>query len=440
MKIASSDCKFTCGDSKFQTLISLSALAPWRELVLVACLVFIFPPVHFACAENWDRFRGPNGAGQSDAEGIPSEWSAANYLWKAALPGVGHSSPVVWGQRLFITSADVKSGEQIVSHFDATTGKPLWERRFDASSYGLNGHNSFASSTPALDERHIYVMWLENRRVILAALTHGGDEVWRRDIGPFEEDHGFGKSPVVVDGIVCVANDSEAESAVVALDASTGERRWQVPRARGITAFATPCVLDCSADRKLLLTLSTASGLSAIDVAKGDVAWQGLKDDLPLRCVSSPIVARGLLFVSCGQGGNGKLLIAARPGDSGPEEAYRLQQNIPNVPTPVVAGELLFLWHDRGVVSCHDVATGRQHWRERVGGDYHSSPVRVGNRIFCASRGGEVVVLAADRKFQLLARNVLDEPCHATPAVANDRLYIRTEATLVCIGEPAGNN
>ncbi len=108
------------------------------------------------------------------------------------------------------------------------------------------------------------------------------------------------------------------------------------------------------------------------------------------------------------------------------------------MPTPVVAGDLLFLWHDRGLVSCYDVATGKQHYRERVGGDFHSSPIRIGNRIFGVSRNGEVVVLAADRKFEVLARNALDEPCHATPAVANGRLYLRTEASLVCIGEPTG--
>jgi outer membrane protein assembly factor BamB len=145
-----------------------------------------------------------------------------------------------------------------------------------------------------------------------------------------------------------------------------------------------------------------------------------------------------MIFVSCGQGGNGKLLIAARPENSphGPQEAYRLQKSIPNVPTPVVAGDLLFLWHDRGVVSCHDLATGRQHWRERVGGDFHSSPLRIGDRIFCASREGEVVVLAADRTFKLLARNLLDEPVHATPAIAHNRLYVRTTSSLLSIGEP----
>jgi outer membrane protein assembly factor BamB len=120
------------------------------------------------------------------------------------------------------------------------------------------------------------------------------------------------------------------------------------------------------------------------------------------------------------------------------EEAYRLETAIPNVPTPIVAGNLIFLWCDNGVVSCYDLATGQQHWRNRAGGSYHSSPIRIGNRIFGISKKGEVVVLAADSKFQVLARNALGEPCSATPAVSNGRLFIRTESSLRSIGEPTG--
>jgi outer membrane protein assembly factor BamB len=390
-------------------------------------------------ADNWDRFRGPNGAGQSDAARIPSEWRESHYLWKQRLPGVGHGSPVVWGNRLFLMSGDPASGAQIVLAFNALTGAPLWQQRYDAPSYSMHQFNSFASSTPAVDAKHVYVMWLADGRITLAALTHDGDEVWRRDAGPFSEKHGFGKSPVVVDDLVYVANDNELDSAIVAFDCASGEDRWQLPRPEPAqTVFATPCLLDPSATRKTLLTVSTATGISAIDAASGELLWEGLADAVPLRCVSSPIVAQGLVFVSSGVGGNGKFFVAARPGGShgGPTEVYRVVENVPNVPTPVVVGDLLFLWHDAGRVSCLDVETGKEHWRERVGGNYHSSPLAIGDRIFCGSRQGEMVVLAADREFEELARNDVGEPIHATPAVAHDRLYVRTESTLLCIGEP----
>jgi outer membrane protein assembly factor BamB len=394
-----------------------------------------------ASAENWDRFRGPNGAGQSDALGIPTEWKAKNFLWKQSLPGLGHSSPVIWNNRLFTMSADPESGQQIVLAFDALSGEPLWERRFDSAGYHRHDFNSYASSTPAVDADHVYAMWLSSGRVMLVALSHAGDEVWRKDIGPFEEVHGFGKSPIVVGDLVIVANDSEADSATIALDRVSGDVRWTTPRPSGITAFASPCLLDTSAAKTQLLTLSTASGLTALDTQTGEVLWQGFRDDLTQRCVASPIVAGGLVFVMCGQGGNGKLLIAARPGDQThpPQEVYRLQQSIPNVPTPVVAGDLLFLWHDRGVVSCYDLATGKPHWKERIGGDFHSSPLAIGDRIFCPSREGDMIVLSASPTYQLLARNELGEPCHATPAVAHGRLYVRTETSLLCVGDPVNN-
>jgi outer membrane protein assembly factor BamB len=390
-------------------------------------------------AENWDRFRGPNGAGQSEAAGIPSEWTAANYLWKKSLPGVGHSSPVVWGGRLFVTSGDPDSGEQIVLAFDAKNGEPLWEKRFASHPYSMHRDNSYATSTPAADADQLYVLRLDGDRVTLVALSHDGGEVWRRQVGSLVEQHGFGTSPIVVGETVCVANETENadDSMVTGVDRASGEIRWTVPRGAGKTSYATPCVWKTTAGRELLVMSSMGSGVTAYDPASGEIVWQVLENELPDRCVSSPIVAAGLVIVSCGSGNNGLQLIALRPSENGepPEEAYRLRQGVPNIPTPVAAGDLLFLWHDRGTVSCLDAATGESHWRKRVSGMFHSSPVRIGKRIFGLSKEGEVIVLAADKQYKLLARNSLGERCQATPAVADNRLYYRTESSLVCLGE-----
>jgi outer membrane protein assembly factor BamB len=161
-----------------------------------------------------------------------------------------------------------------------------------------------------------------------------------------------------------------------------------------------------------------------------------LKDEITQRCVASPIVAGGMVLVSSGQGGMGKSLVAAKPEGNAVKEVYHLEKGVPQVPTPVVAGDLLFVVQDRGTISCFDLATGKQNFRQRLGGDFHSSLIRIGNRIFCTARNGEVIVLAAERKYEVLARNSLNEACHATPAVANGRLYMRTEASLMCIGAP----
>ncbi len=417
------------------------AFAPLRETLLCVALVASAAISSTAPAENWDRFRGPNGAGQSNDSTIPTTWEESNFLWKQSLPGIGHSSPVIWDSKLFLVSADTATGEQIVSAFDAGTGAPLWKKKLEASKYHINDLNSLASSTPAVDAERLYVLWLTGGQVTLAALTHAGEVLWRRDVGPFKEIHGYGNSPIVVDDLVIVANNSGAESSVTAFDGKTGEVRWRLPRESGITSFATPCLLDPNAPNKLLITSSTASGLTAIVAKSGKVAWESFKDEFDQRCVGSPIVANGMVFAGCGQGGNGKLLLAVRPGNptSPTTEVYRLKQNTPQVPTSVVAGDLLFVWSDRGVVSCYDVPTGKQHWRERVGGDFHSSPIRIGDRIINCSRAGDAVVLAADKEFKVLARNSVNEPCIATPAVANHRLYVRTVSSLYCIGPPATN-
>ena len=410
---------------------------------LFGCVVVALVACNSVQAENWDRFRGPNGAGQSEAAGIPSEWTEADYLWKKSLPGVGHSSPIVWGDRLFVTSGDPESGEQIVLAFDVKNGEPLWEKRFASHTYSMHSDNSYATSTPSADADQLYVLWLDGDKVTLAALTHDGGEVWRRQVGSLVEKHGFGTSPIVIGDTVCVVNetDNAERSLVTGVDRASGDVRWTVPRGAGKTAFATPCVLE-SGGRELLVMSSMGSGVTAYDPTTGEIVWQVLEKDLPDRCVSSPIVAAGLVIVSCGSGNNGVLLVALRPGEIGepPTEAYRLREGVPNIPTPVAAGDMLFLWHDRGTVSCLDAATGEPHWRKRVSGMFHSSPVRIGDRIFGLSKEGEVVVLAADKEYKLLARNSLGERCQATPAVADNRLYYRTESSLVCLGDEAAAN
>jgi len=236
-----------------------------------------------------------------------------------------------------------------------------------------------------------------------------------------------------------VTNDIESASSLTGVDRTNGDIRWHVSRPSAQSAYSTPCLLDSAGGKKLLVTTSTAGGLTVVDPTDGSTVWQILQRDLPQRCVSSPIVAGGLVLVSCGRVNNGLHLIAVRPGERGapPREIYRIREGVPNVPTPVVAGDLLFLWHDQGIVSCHDLATGQQHWRQRIGGNFNSSPIRIGQRIYCASREGEMLVLSTDKQYQLLARFDLGEPFSATPAVANERMYLRTESMLMCVGQPA---
>lgn len=391
-----------------------------------------------AQGDTWPRFRGANGDGQSDAAGIPSEFTAADYAWQAALPGLGHSSPVVWNDRVFVTSAMPDSAELMVLCYDLATGEERWQRRFAGSPHAMHATNSYATSTPALDGDHLYVAWKKGDAVWLAAITHDGETVWERQTGRLAEAHGFGTSPVVIGDVVCITNDTEeaADSAMVGLDRRTGAELWRQPCAAAKTSYATPLVWQAPSGESLLLMSTMGGGLTAYEPRSGKIAWSAFDKDLPDRCVSSPVLAGDIVLISCGSGNNGKHLIGAALGSAAeaPAEAYRLTQSIPNIPTPVVAGEMVVLWYDRGVVTAIDAATGRVHWRERVGGNFHSSPVRVGDRIFGISLEGEVVVLAADEQYRLIARNELGERVTATPAVAGGRLLIRTEESLICLG------
>ncbi len=387
--------------------------------------------------ENWDRFRGPNGAGQGDAKSIPVEWTAVNYLWKRPLVGLGHSSPVVWGERVFVTSADPETAELIVTALDALSGEPVWERRFAGVVYSQHVQNSFATCTPAVDAERLYLVQRVGDTISVRALAHDGHDVWQRNVSKSSEKHGYGASPVLVNDLVYISNDNDVASDLTALDQKTGAIRWQVTRPNGETAFATPCLLDAAGGKKLLVTASTGGGLVVVDPATGKTAWQMYAQELPQRCVSSPVVAGRTVLVSCGVGNNGLHLLAVDAGQSGaaPRELYRITENVPNVTTPIVVGDLLFLWQDRGIVSCHDVATGERYWRQRIGGNFNSSPVSAGNRLYCPSRAGEMIVLAADTKYRMLARFDLGEATSATPAVALERIYLRTETSLMCIGE-----
>ncbi len=406
---------------------------------LIAFTVWLAPaPAH---ADTWPRFRGVNGEGQSDSAGIPSEWTDADYAWRVPLAGLGHSSPVVWNDRVFVTSADGETAELSVMCFELATGRELWQRRFPGAPHAMHRVNSYATSTPTVDAEQIYFAWKIGETVMLAALTHDGRDVWQREVGHLAEMHGFGTSPMLVGDVVCMTNDTDVaeDSVIYALDRRTGDERWRTPCGVGKTSYATPCVWE-SPDGKTLILMSTmGAGLTAYDPATGETAWNVLAHDLPDRCVSSLIIASGNALVSCGSGNNGLHLIAMRltSASQAPEEAYRMKQSIPNIPTPVVAGDLVFLWHDRGMVTCIDAATGKVHWRERIGGNFHSSPLQIGDRIFCISLTGEVVVLAASREYELIARHELGEPVVATPAVADDRLLIRTDQSLLCVeGKP----
>jgi outer membrane protein assembly factor BamB len=300
-------------------------------------------------------------------------------------------------------------------------------------------NNSYASATPALDADHAYLTLSTPDHYLVLALKHSdGSEVWRHDLGPFDGEHGYGASPIVVDRLVIVTNEQNGPGSVVALDVATGAQRWTTPRRAKRAAYSPPCLLETPGAPPQLILTGWAHGVSSLDPQTGKPLWE-----LPVmtyRVVGSPLVADGLIFAGCGSGA--KPFVAVRPGTPAqgvkPEVAYEVPKPAPYVPTPVANGGLLFLFGDQGVVKCLDAATGSQRWSERVGGNYFGSPVRVDDRLYCISREGQLVVLAAADKYRLLARVNLGEPSHSTPAVANGLMFLRTLSHVMAVGPRPG--
>jgi outer membrane protein assembly factor BamB len=394
-----------------------------------------------ACArgQEWTRFRGPNGSGVSTATTVPARWTEKDVNWKVRLPGVGHSSPVLWGERIFLTSGEEDSGKRIVLCLHVQDGRRLWLREFAGERHGKHQDNSFASATPAVDEGRVYVSWGNPREHLVVALDHDGREVWRTDLGSFRSGHGFGASPIVHEDVLIVPGDQDGPSTLFGLDRATGKVVWKVPR-RSKASYTTPCVYHPAGRQAEVVFTSYEHGITAIDPKTGRVLWE--RDVFDKRhietAIGSPVAAGELVLGTCGWMGVRQEVVAVR-GPSGEEkektsEVYRIDRAAPLCTTPLVRGDLLFLWGDGGIVACADARTGVLHWRERVPGSYYSSPVCVGDRLYGVSREGEVVVLAAAKRFELLARNPIGEGSHSTPAVAGGRMYLRTFSHLISVG------
>ena len=390
-----------------------------------------------ASSQDWTRFRGQNGDGNSDTEFLAS-WSKDDYAWSVDLPGIGHSSPVIRDGKLFIQSADPQDGTQYVLALDAETGSTIWKKSIKSRTYHIHTRNSFASCTPTVDEQGVYFAWATPDQIHLTALSHDGKPLWSRDdLGPYDSQHGFGSSPIVVGDKVILPNlqmpskRGKETSAVWAFDKKTGKTLWTMPRTSGKASYSVPCLSANANGQTEMLLCSTTHGMFGFDPETGHENWS-VQDAFSMRTVSSPVVVGDVVFGSTGSGAGGNYVVAIDLKEH--SIRYKVDRQAPYVPTPVAHGNLVFLWYDKGVVSCIDADTGNQHWTKRVGGNYSGSPVCVGGKVYCIAEDGEVVVLDASSEYKLLGRTQLGEDSRSTPAVADGRMYLRTYSKLFCLG------
>lgn len=408
----------------------------------LACAATLAAPSVFGQDGEWTRFRGSNGSGIVKDEGVPVVFGEKEIAWSTVLPGPGHSSPVAWGDRVFLTceAPDGSEMRSIVA-LALADGSILWKADFPFLPHSLHQFNNMASTTPCVDAERVYVSWETGERREVIAMSHDGREMWRRDLGFYAENHGTAASPVLVEGVLVVPNDHEGEGgAILGLDPATGEELWKHVRAPEKTSFTTPVVHRSESGRATVIVAGTPYGLTALDPKDGSVVWKAA-ESFDQRTVGSPVVLGDLVFATSGQGGGGKKAFAVKvaPAKEVLESEYVVTTGLPYVPTPVARDGLIFLWTDAGVVNCLDAETGESIWRERASGPCFASPICVGDVLLGVDKQGAVVALRAGRAFEVVGRSEVGEPVDATPAVVGDRLLIRTKSKLICVGGKAGD-
>jgi outer membrane protein assembly factor BamB len=227
-----------------------------------------------ASADNWPRFRGPSGAGVSDQKGLPVRWSDDDYAWKTKLPGLGHSSPCVWGDHLFLTSAEAEGNKRLLIDIDTQSGEIRWTKATASKTHPKHNLNSYASATPATDGKFVYVLFASDEQVLVLAYDFQGNKTWERDLGPFHQRdgqvHGCGTSPIVFEDLVIIANQQDGPASIIALDAATGKTRWKNERKLRLTAHSTPLVLQREGSPPRLFATNTGDGFLSLDPHTGE--------------------------------------------------------------------------------------------------------------------------------------------------------------------------
>ncbi len=382
----------------------------------------------------WPRWRGPSGQGLAAGTGYPDSWSdSLNVLWKVEVPGRGNSSPIVWADRIFLTTARDGGKRPSVLCYRRSDGKLLWESTLPAGEPGkVYWKNSHASGTPVTDGQMVYATFGNQG---LAAVDFQGKVVWRHSLGTIRNYHGSAGSPVLYKDTIIVYEDQRQGAFVAAFDKRTGKSRWKTERKASV-GWGTPIVIRAG-DRDELIVSSQAR-VTAYNPDSGKELWHcggNLAEVIP-----TPVVGHGLVFCVSGRAGP---TLAIRPGGSGDVTgthlAWKQTKGASFVPSPLLYGNLLYQVNDMvSVATCYEAATGKVLWQGRLGEPksegFSASPVGVDGKVFFTNDAGETFVLKAGNQFELLRVNRLEAPVLASPALVDGRWYFRTDRHLLAIG------
>ncbi len=399
-----------------------------------------------ACAEEWPEWRGPRRDGSSLETGLPTKWSETeNVAWKTPIPGKGHSSPIVWGDRVFVTTAVPAEQRRILMCVDARDGKVLWSRDvLIAPLEKINNLNSYASSTPATDGKHVFVAFQDRDKMFVACYDFQGNKVWEQRPGKFFAIHGFCSSPLLYGDMVILNGDQDSRpkgpAYIIALDKATGATRWETPRPAGVRSYVPPVVFDAAGRKQLMLSGSQC--VASYDPDTGKQLW--IVDGPTEQMAASLVMTEGIVFVT---GGFPTLhLMGIRPdGEGNVTKSHVLWHEakqpklVSYVPSPLAYKEWFFVVSD-GVqgggahLSCLGAKTGKVLWTEKLGRHQSASPVLAEGLMYIPDDDGITWVVRAGPKYELVAKNPLGDQCFASFAVSRGRIYVRSLKSLWCIG------
>ena len=391
-----------------------------------------------AASGDWPGWRGPTADGHAAAgQNVPVTWSETqNVAWKAPVRGKGHGSPTVVGNRIYLATADHATDEQLVICYDRSNGKVVWETVVHRGNLETKGHrnSSQASSSVAWDGQRLYINFINDKAVHTTALDPSGKILWQRRVDEFVMHQGFGSSPVVHGSLVLVTADHRGGGAVAALDARTGEIKWQHERPK-IANYASPAVIK--AGGKTQVVVAGCNLVSSYDPVSGKKLWEieGSTEETVVTAVTDG----SRIFVGGGFPKNHTVAIEA---DGSGRIAWQ-NGNRQYVPSMLVRDGHLYAVLDAGQAVCMKSDTGEELWREKIDRDFYGSPVMVGNRIYITSMGGVTSVFeATPQGGKLLAQNRLGDESFSTPSICGNRIYLRSakkgeprQEFLWCIGE-----
>jgi len=439
----------------------------------ILCLILLLSALP-AQAQNWPAFRGTNASGVAEGSKPPTTWDAEksqNILWKTAIPGFSHASPIVWGNRIFVITAissDAKAtfiakdrgielADDSVKHtwriyaLDKTTGLVIWDKTAYEGVPRAKRHvkATQANSTPATDGKYVVALFGSEG---LDCYDVNGKLIWKQDLGVLNpglwddktSSWGHAASPIIYRDLVIVQADGHQQSFIAAFNLKDGKQAWRVERGE-ITSWSTPTIHETKARTELV-----ANGghyIRGYDPLTGKELWRFSDDNTQVK-MQAPLVAHGLVFITGGYP-PGRAMLAFRPGAVGdislkPGQetndfiAWRSSKGSPYTPTPIVYGDLLYTCADNGVFSAYDAKTGELVYQERLPSSFSASPVAADGKVFLASQDGDVFVVKAGRKFELLATNAIGQPLMATPALSDGMVILRADNHIYAISERKG--